>query len=69
MSPMNISLNVSVMGPCVSECDGYVCDLETKDDPSTFNVIHSSADLARMLLTLVLFIMNGYNRFRKTCRP
>ncbi len=38
----------------VYECDGYVCDLEDVGDPSIFNVIHSVADLPRMLPTLDL---------------
>ena len=38
----------------VSECDGCVCDSEAINDPSIFNVIHSSPSLVRMLPTLDL---------------
>ena len=40
----------------VSECDGYVCDLELEsiDTPSICNVIHSVVALTRMWSTLDL---------------
>ena len=38
----------------VSECDGYVCDLEPVVVPSIFKVIHSVEVLGRMLPTLDL---------------
>ena len=33
----------------VWECEGWVCDLESIDDPSIFRLIHSAAALSRML--------------------